>query len=557
MKKRMKRIAVILTMSLIIQAAIEASGETQTEECLSEEVGEVPSEIQEQEEFIGEMPTETIGEEASQETSPQPSESPERQEYNLKVTLEDGSSLPLEKIICPENLTSGEVTYPADYGMGVYRIYIPEGTKTLSLDIEGMSERENVRLTKWGGYLIELNQKWYLCPDTPIENAWTMNGSNYVINLDKFMIKQEELTLEQMDVYGRLKEDCEYSEIFVYGEMISAVLLIEAEKSQNDSEENPGNEEQEQEPGNEESSEQTGNEESGEQLESENFSSMGASEENGNIDKADNSGTGKTAGGSTKKVNLVSSGTKTGAAPSGSSGKNGSSDSISSSDSIIQGEDGAEHSPGKKNGETKFSKSIAFIVSGIHTFLDFGNNTIKNLGKENHYDKNTGIDMRDNEENILPWYVKLEVKPELLEEDCRDGIQKVLKSRGEVYALHDIHLINILENTEYRPDELIRVSIPMLDRGKYKNTAIVHIRNDGTMEFLEAQISGNYLEFDTDEFSAYGIVGFDGTMEDLMNGEQERPFWISLIPGGAAALLLLLLTLIRITGSTKRRKRER
>ena len=548
MKKRMKRIAVILTMSLIIQAAIEASGETQTEECLSEEVGEVPSEIQEQEEFIGEMPTETIGEEASQETSPQPSESPERQEYNLKVTLEDGSSLPLEKIICPENLTSGEVTYPADYGMGVYRIYIPEGTKTLSLDIEGMSERENVRLTKWGGYLIELNQKWYLCPDTPIENAWTMNGSNYVINLDKFMIKQEELTLEQMDVYGRLKEDCEYSEIFVYGEMISAVLLIEAEKSQNDSEENPGNEEQEQEPGNEESSEQ---------IESENFSSMGASEENGNIDKADNSGTGKTAGGSTKKVNLVSSGTKTGAAPSGSSGKNGSSDSISSSDSIIQGEDGAEHSPGKKNGETKFSKSIAFIVSGIHTFLDFGNNTIKNLGKENHYDKNTGIDMRDNEENILPWYVKLEVKPELLEEDCRDGIQKVLKSRGEVYALHDIHLINILENTEYRPDELIRVSIPMLDRGKYKNTAIVHIRNDGTMEFLEAQISGNYLEFDTDEFSSYGIVGFDGTMEDLMNGEQERPFWISLIPGGAAALLLLLLTLIRITGSTKRRKRER
>lgn len=557
MKKRLKRIAVILTMTLIIQAAIEASGETQTEECLSEEVGEVPSEIQEQEEFIGEMPTETIGEEASQETSPQPSESPERQEYNLKVTLEDGSSLSLEKLICPENLTSGEVTYPADYGMGVYRIHIPEGTKTLSLDIEGMSERENVRLTKWGGYLIELNQKWYLCPDTPIENAWTMNGSNYVINLDKFMIKQEELTLEQMDVYGRLKEDCEYSEIFVYGEMISAVLLIEAEKSQNDAEENPGNEEQEQEPGNEESSEQTGNEESGEQLESENFSSMGASEENGNIDKADNSGTGKTAGGSTKKVNLVSSNTKTGATLPGSSQKNGSTDSTFPSDNKIQGEDEAENISRQKNGGTRFNKGIVSIVSGINAFLDYGNDTIKNLGKENHYDKNTGIDMRDNEEDILPWYVKLEVKPELLEEDCRDGIQKVLKSRGEVYALHDIHLINILENTEYRPDELIRVSIPMLDRGKYKNTAIVHIRNDGTMEFLEAQISENYLEFDTDEFSAYGIVGFDGTMEDLMNGEQERPFWISLIPGGAAALLLLLLTLIRITGSTKRRKRER
>ncbi len=179
---------------------------------------------------------------------------------------------------------------------------------------------------------------------------------------------------------------------------------------------------------------------------------------------------------------------------------------------------------------------------------------LEQLKTENHYDAATGTDLSDNEEDILPWYIRLAVSPLAVEQDKAEAVREALKGQGELLTLQDISLEDLLDGGEWQPEDLLRVSIPMTDLGAYEQVAIVHLKDDGSMEFLTAHIAGDSLEFDTDHFSRFGIVGYNGSMEELMQEQTEEAFWIYLIPGGGAALLLLLLVIVRAAGS--RRKKD-
>ena len=296
----------------------------------------------------------------------------------------------------------------------------------------------------------------------------------------------------------------------------------------------------------------------------------------------------KTTGGSTKKVNLVSGSSKAGGTSvSGSTSSSG--DKTKKEKEKNDGETEAKKSGATKSSETAENvlrdlealfgsdedreklpdqaeeytdAQISQILEIYRSFLKMKEeeqNKVKDsswyqeyltvlekMREAYHYDEASGTDMRDNEEDVLPWYIQLEVNTGLVGEDCADSAKELMEGKGKVFTLSDIHLTDLLNGGEYQPEQVIRVCIPMVNTGEYESAAVIHVKDDGKIELLEGHLSGSSLEFDTDEFSMYGIVGFHGTLEDLMEETEEgQVFWIYLIPGGVSALLLVLMLLLR------------
>ena len=184
--------------------------------------------------------------------------------------------------------------------------------------------------------------------------------------------------------------------------------------------------------------------------------------------------------------------------------------------------------------------------------------SVEGLKEVNHYDEAAGVDLRDNEEEILPWYVQVEASSLNVESSQAEQVSQALKGEGELLNLTDISLMDLLDNTEWEPDDLVRVSVPLADLGDYENVAVVHLKDDGSLEFIDGHIAGSRLEFDTDQFSRFGIAGYNGSMEDLMKPEEstQKPLWMYLIPGAGAAALLVILGAMRLSLSRKGKKKK-
>ena len=178
---------------------------------------------------------------------------------------------------------------------------------------------------------------------------------------------------------------------------------------------------------------------------------------------------------------------------------------------------------------------------------------LEKLRTAHHYDAASGTDLSDNEDDMLPWYIKMEVSQMAVEQEEAAAVKEALNGQGELLALSDISLENLLEGESWQPEELLRVSIPLVDLKDYEKAAIVHLRDDGSMEFLTAYIAGTKLEFDADHFSSFGVVGYNGSMAELMQEPQEENEWIYLAPGAGAALLLLLILIKRAAGTKKKK----
>ena len=184
--------------------------------------------------------------------------------------------------------------------------------------------------------------------------------------------------------------------------------------------------------------------------------------------------------------------------------------------------------------------------------------TVESFKETNHYDKAADIDLRDNEEEILPWYVQVEASSLNVESSQAEQVSQALKGQGELLNLTDISLMDLLDNTQWEPDDLVRVSVPLADLGDYENVAVVHLKDDGSLEFIDGHIAGSRIEFDTDQFSRFGIAGYNGSMEDLMKPEEstQKPLWMYLIPGAGAAALLAILGAMRLSLSRKGKKKK-
>lgn len=178
----------------------------------------------------------------------------------------------------------------------------------------------------------------------------------------------------------------------------------------------------------------------------------------------------------------------------------------------------------------------------------------QNLGSMYHYDEATGIDVRATSAENLPWYIKLVVTPKTASEKQKTKVQEALGDNSELFTLYDIHFVNTLDNSEWHPNGLIRVKMPMVSIGNYKTPVIVHIADSGKIRLIEGHVdsAGGTIEFEASDFSLYGIAGSDQSIDSLLGAQAARDVMPWIIAGAIAAAILIAIIVMR----KRRNKRE-
>lgn len=176
---------------------------------------------------------------------------------------------------------------------------------------------------------------------------------------------------------------------------------------------------------------------------------------------------------------------------------------------------------------------------------------VDELGRANHFDETTGVDLRDSSAKALPWYILLVVEEETLPEDVSNKITGELGEESAVLSTYDISFINTLTGKEWHPKKIVRVKLNVPDLNGLENAIVYHLNKDGKIEFLTSETSEDMIAFNAIEFSVYGIAGMNGTFGDLLTVVEPEPedegqssplMWLlALIAALALALLVILL----------------
>lgn len=170
------------------------------------------------------------------------------------------------------------------------------------------------------------------------------------------------------------------------------------------------------------------------------------------------------------------------------------------------------------------------------------------MGKEYHYDKATGTDMRDNSEEVLPWYIKVVVEPQELTKAQQKKVSGALGEESKIFTMHDISFINMLDGSTWHPEDAVKVKLPMVDIGEYESAIIVHITDDGKVELIEGSINGDTIEFAASSFSLYGIAGSMSSVDDLLAAQDTAAVWPWIL---AAAIALAAIIFIAVRRKNK------
>lgn len=179
---------------------------------------------------------------------------------------------------------------------------------------------------------------------------------------------------------------------------------------------------------------------------------------------------------------------------------------------------------------------------------------INKLGEVFHHDKESGVDVRGNDG--LPWNVKINITPKLVTDEELGKIRETLGEDANMMVLFDIYFTDMLTGKEYTPEGLTRVRIPV-GESEYDTMVIVHIKDDGSYEYIECEIEDGYIIFDASSFSIYGVAGFTGSLRDVISQSEEKEtssnipwLWIGL--GILAVITLIVLLVIRKGNNTKK-----
>ena len=179
----------------------------------------------------------------------------------------------------------------------------------------------------------------------------------------------------------------------------------------------------------------------------------------------------------------------------------------------------------------------------VENYEDF-EAALNKLGEEFHYDDESGVDVRGNE--VLPWNVKINVQPQTVSEEQLTAIRETLGEEVDMMLLCDIHFTDMLDGNEYEPDALVTVRIPVPDSYDGNGTlTVVHIKDDGTYEYIKCTVKDGYAIFSTASFSMYGLAVFTGDLSELLSQNTANNLtwiWIALAVlaiGGLTTLIFI------------------
>ncbi|MGX8833891.1 InlB B-repeat-containing protein [Amedibacillus sp. YH-ame6] len=117
--------------------------------------------------------------------------------------------------------------------------------------------------------------------------------------------------------------------------------------------------------------------------------------------------------------------------------------------------------------------------------------------------------------------LKVIVKPQNEMNKLEENVKKVV-SGSSIVGLYDVLLLK--DGIEIQPSGDIRIRIPMNDAMKrVKDIKVVYIDDDGNVTVIPSIVKDGYIEFITDHFSYYGVIGkFDviGPVEEEKKPEE-------------------------------------
>lgn len=142
------------------------------------------------------------------------------------------------------------------------------------------------------------------------------------------------------------------------------------------------------------------------------------------------------------------------------------------------------------------------------------------LGQVRHADAASGIDMRGNTEETLPWTVALQIHPWSPGKDKIAQVQNLLGEGGELGDMYDICFLDHPTGKTWHPKGIVTVRMPAEKTSE--GEVIVHICDSGKIEFLDGKrIADDQIEYQATSFSPYGIATMEGSVDDLITVPEE------------------------------------
>ena len=193
------------------------------------------------------------------------------------------------------------------------------------------------------------------------------------------------------------------------------------------------------------------------------------------------------------------------------------------------------------------------------------------LGKIYHIDRDDGVDVLDNNDVVMPWYVRLVVREQDITSGQSKKIGNLLEEESQIFGTCDISFTNTLDTdesgkeVEWHPSNILKVNMGVPD-SLDNNPIIIHIKDEGKIEFLDNEVVSDeenryefydkYAQFQSDDFSIYGMASTSGSIKQMIsrtNEEEEAPsdylIWIYIGLAALAALALVMILRRRATVS--------
>lgn len=143
------------------------------------------------------------------------------------------------------------------------------------------------------------------------------------------------------------------------------------------------------------------------------------------------------------------------------------------------------------------------------------------LGIKYHYDEASKLDLRDNDEKVLPWNIKL-VVTHLTETGKKFAkLGELVGNDKKVMCVLDISFVNMLTGEEWHPDDALMLKLPAPELGEgYDSVVIAHLDDSEKLEYIEARVIDGELVFASASFSIYATVAYNGGWDSLVGMEK-------------------------------------
>ena len=160
------------------------------------------------------------------------------------------------------------------------------------------------------------------------------------------------------------------------------------------------------------------------------------------------------------------------------------------------------------------------------------------IAKRLHADASTGITV-----DGLDWYVQVTGTIEPLDSDEAATLQQQIGG-DKLLLMANISLHDLIADKDWEPGTPVTVRIPAPDMAGFDGAVIVHQKDDGSIEYIEAAVEDGMLVFTASSFSNYGVAGYKGR-SPLELGDTTDMGWL-IWAGIGVVLLAALVALLAV-----------